>query len=57
MQGLAMRYRPELSPALVGVDLAVPDGRTVGMVGRTARSSLPAGAGQQLGPTDVGVAH
>jgi ATP-binding cassette subfamily C (CFTR/MRP) protein 1 len=42
MQGLTMRYRPELPPALVGVDLAVPAGCTVGIVGRTGagKSSL-----------------
>jgi ATP-binding cassette subfamily B protein len=32
---LAFRYRPELPPALVDVDLAVPAGSTVALVGRT----------------------
>ena len=42
MRGLTMRYRPELPPALLGVDLAVPAGATAGIVGRTGagKSSL-----------------
>lgn len=32
---LDFRYRPELPPALVGLDFAVPAGTTVGVVGRT----------------------
>ncbi len=35
IRGLTFRYRPELPPALQDLDLEVPPGATVGIVGRT----------------------
>jgi ATP-binding cassette subfamily B protein len=35
LRGLAFRYRPELPPALEGIDVEIPAGARVGIVGRT----------------------